>query len=161
MRIRMVALGALASVLLSAPPLALAIDEHMPFEDSELQGRYDRLTEELRCVKCQNQTIGDSNAGIAKDLRLKVREMLIAGRSDPEILEYMVERYGQFVLYRPPFNASTAVLWLAPILLLGAGAVVVAGTVRRRIAVGADLSALEPDDEPRAVGGVDEADGDR
>ncbi|MEO0422168.1 MAG: cytochrome c-type biogenesis protein [Pseudomonadota bacterium] len=152
--------GAVLGLLSLMGSVSWAIDDHTLFEDPELQTRYDRLTEELRCVKCQNQTIGDSNAGIAKDLRLKVREMLLAGRSDEEILEYMVDRYGQFVLYRPPFNASTALLWLAPFLLLGAGAAVVAGTVRRRVAVGDDLMALEPDDEPPVVGGDHEADRD-
>lgn len=152
--------GAIVGLLGVLCSVTWAIDDHTLFEDPQLQARYDRLTEELRCVKCQNQTIGDSNAGIAKDLRLKVREMLLAGRSDEEILEYMVDRYGQFVLYRPPFNASTALLWLAPFLLLGAGAAVVAGTVRRRVAVGDDLMALEPDDEPPAVVGDGEADKD-
>lgn len=120
-------------LLVTMPTLTLAIDEHTPFDDVELQARYDRLTQELRCVKCQNQTIGDSNAGIAKDLRIKVREMLLAGNSDREILDYMVARYGQFVLYRPPFNPSTWLLWLAPFLLLGGGAAVVFVTVRGRL----------------------------
>ncbi len=129
------------------PCVALAIDDHTPFEDPELQARYDRLTEELRCVKCQNQTIGDSNAGIAKDLRVKVREMLLAGRSDEEILDYMVARYGQFVLYRPPFNPSTWLLWLGPFLLLGGGGLVVVNTIRSRAGSDAELVSLDPDED--------------
>ena len=106
-----------------APPLA---------EDPQLEARVMRLAEELRCLVCQNQTIADSNAGLAIDLRNQVREQLRAGRSNEEILAYMVERYGDFVLYRPPVKATTAALWYGPIALLAFGAAVAVSVVRRR-----------------------------
>lgn len=130
-----VTLAAVAAALLAllfGAPTVFAIDDLAPLPSPELQARYDRLTEELRCVKCQNQNIADSNAGIARDLRIKVREMLVAGRSNAEIMDYMVARYGEFVLYRPRFKPSTWLLWLAPFLLLGAGGLVVLNTVRSR-----------------------------
>jgi cytochrome c-type biogenesis protein CcmH len=86
----------------------------------------------LRCLVCQNQTISDSNAPLAVDLRNQIREQITAGRSDDEIREYMVTRYGDFVLYRPPFKANTLLLWLGPPALLGAGFLLMWGVVRRR-----------------------------
>lgn len=77
-----------------------------------------RLAEELRCLVCQNQTIADSNAPLAVDLRNQVREMLAAGRSEREVVVYMVERYGDFVLYRPPVKGTTLLLWIGPVLLM-------------------------------------------
>ncbi len=114
---------------------AFAIDDIPRFEDAALQARYERLTEELRCVKCQNQNIADSNAGIARDLRRQVHEMLAAGQSDEEVLDYMVVRYGEFVLYRPRFKPSTWLLWFAPVLLLLGGGLVVVNIIRTRVAL--------------------------
>ena len=90
------------------------------------------LSEELRCLVCQNQTIADSHAGLAIDLKNQIREQLRAGRSDKEILAYMVERYGDFVLYRPPVKATTAALWYGPFALLAFGTGVAVFVVRRR-----------------------------
>jgi cytochrome c-type biogenesis protein CcmH len=96
--------------------------------------RYRHLISELRCLVCQNQTIADSNAALALDLRNQIRAQIAAGRSDEQIRAYMVERYGDFVLYRPPFKASTVVLWLGPgLLLAGAVAAYVAIVRRRRV----------------------------
>jgi cytochrome c-type biogenesis protein CcmH len=91
------------------------------FTTPELELRYQTLTEELRCLVCQNQNIADSHAELAQDLRRKVYEMLNRGESNSQIIDYMTERYGDFVLYRPPFNTRTLILWLAPVLtvLLG------------------------------------------
>jgi cytochrome c-type biogenesis protein CcmH len=100
--------------------------------DPAVEARLKDLAEELRCLVCQNQTIADSSAPLALDLRNQIRTQIGAGRSDGEIRAYMVERYGDFVLYRPPFKATTAVLWAAPFLLLLAGATTLAMVVRRR-----------------------------
>jgi cytochrome c-type biogenesis protein CcmH len=108
-------------ILLLALP-AMAVIESYEFSEPELEVRYRALSQELRCPKCQNQNIADSNAPISQDLRRLLHQQLEAGSSDREILEFMVARYGEFVRYRPAFNAATAVLWLAPGLLLLGGA---------------------------------------
>lgn len=97
---------------------AFAVIEERSFADPQLDARYQALIEELRCLVCQNQNLADSNASLAKDLRDKTAEMLEAGKSDKEILAYMSDRYGDFVLYKPPFRSDTALLWIGPILLL-------------------------------------------
>lgn len=89
--------------------------------DPQLEKRVMTLAEELRCLVCQNQTIADSNAPLAVDLRDQVREKMKQGASDSEIIDYMVQRYGDFVRYRPPVNAATLMLWFGPIVLLLAG----------------------------------------
>jgi cytochrome c-type biogenesis protein CcmH len=111
---------------------ALAVIETYEFSDPELEDRYQDLSEELRCPKCQNQNIADSNAPISQDLRRLLYEQLEAGASDEEIRSYMVARYGEFVRYRPAFNAATAVLWLAPVGLFLIGLVVGVITLRSR-----------------------------
>jgi len=88
------------------------------FESDEDAARFDRLTHELRCPKCQNQSIADSNAPIAQDLRQRTFELVRDGRSDEEVVAYLKARYGEFITYRPPFNALTAALWVGPFLLL-------------------------------------------
>lgn len=100
-----------------------AVIETYEFSTPALEARYQLLSDELRCPKCQNQNIADSNAPISQDLRRLLHQQLEAGASDEEILEFMVARYGEFVRYRPAFNAATAVLWLAPLILLLAGVV--------------------------------------
>jgi cytochrome c-type biogenesis protein CcmH len=100
-----------------------------------------RLASQLRCLVCQNQSIAESNAELAVDLRNKLREQIAAGKSDAEILEYMTARYGDFVLYRPPFKATTALLWLGPALLAIVGGVVVVRLIAARRQPGAPLSA--------------------
>ncbi|HUQ28626.1 MAG TPA: cytochrome c-type biogenesis protein [Usitatibacter sp.] len=100
--------------------------------DAVTERRLKDLAEELRCLVCQNQTIADSNAPLALDLRNQIRTQISQGRSDDQIRAYMVERYGDFVLYKPPFKASTALLWLAPLLLLMVGAFVFWTVVARR-----------------------------
>ena len=89
------------------------------FADPALAARYEALTRELRCLVCQNQTIADSHATLASDLRREVREQLERGASDDEIIEFMTARYGDYVLYRPPLEATTLLLWAGPFLLLG------------------------------------------
>jgi cytochrome c-type biogenesis protein CcmH len=101
-------------------------------EDPALEKRVQALSSELRCLVCQNQTLADSNAPLAVDLRNQVREQLKAGASEREVRDWMVARYGDFVLYRPPFNAATALLWAGPFVLLIAGIALVLRVVRRR-----------------------------
>ncbi len=108
------------------------VDTGEEFADPALQARYERLTHDLRCLVCQNESIADSNAGLAADLRREVREMLSAGKSDQEILAFMTDRYGDFVLFRPPFVARTWLLWLAPALLLAAGAWIAVRIIRQK-----------------------------
>ena len=91
-------------------------------DDPALERRVSTLAHELRCLVCQNQTLADSNAPLAVDLRGQIREQLKAGRSERDVLDFMVQRYGDFVLYRPPFKASTVALWLGPFALLALGA---------------------------------------
>ena len=104
-------------ILLIQAPFAESIEATI-FETEEQQSRYTQLIEDIRCPVCQGQSIGGSNSGLAKDLREKVREMILDGRSDPEIYSYMVERYGDFVVYKPPVNVKTYFLWFAPIFIL-------------------------------------------
>jgi cytochrome c-type biogenesis protein CcmH len=100
--------------------------------NKELEDRYHKLVTELRCLVCQNQTIADSNADLAKDLRREVRDMLVKGKSDEEIKDFMLARYGDFVLYKPPVKTTTVPLWIGPFVLLAIGLVVVVVMVRRR-----------------------------
>jgi cytochrome c-type biogenesis protein CcmH len=120
-----------AWLLLAAAMQAVAVDVQ-PLPTPELQARFDALTHELRCMQCQNQSIADSPVGLASDLRREVRELLVAGKSDDEIRAHMVERYGNFILFRPPFNANTAWVWLLPFALLITGAIVAVNIVRQR-----------------------------
>ena len=111
---------------------ALAIDTEAAFADPVLQHRYESINRELRCLVCQNQTIADSNATLAQDLRREVREMIAAGKTDDEIRDFMIERYGDFVLYRPRMTAQNFLLWSAPALLLLIAGVVLFRVIRRR-----------------------------
>jgi len=113
---------------------ALAIDTQRAFDDPVLQARYEHITRELRCLVCQNETIADSNATLAQDLRREVRGMIADGKTDDQIREFMIERYGDFVLYRPRLTPMNFLLWAAPVLLLLVGVFAVARVVRRRAA---------------------------
>jgi cytochrome c-type biogenesis protein CcmH len=106
--------------------LAFAIDTAPAFSDPAQQARYERIIHQLRCLQCRSESIADSSVTLAADLRRQVREMMAAGRSDQEIFQHMVDRYGDYVLYKPPLVARTLLLWGAPILLLlGGGAIAV------------------------------------
>ncbi|HET6654812.1 MAG TPA: cytochrome c-type biogenesis protein [Gammaproteobacteria bacterium] len=125
----------LAALLVS--PAAFAIDtNHLP--TPALQARYERLTHEFRCLVCQGEDIAASNAFLAVDLRNQVRDMLLAGKSDKQIVDFMVDRYGEFVLYKPPFQANTLALWLGPFALLLIALVSVVWIVRRRTAMASE-----------------------
>jgi cytochrome c-type biogenesis protein CcmH len=112
----------------------------------QLQARYLALTHEFRCMQCQNESLADSPVELAADLRAEVRDMLLAGKSDREIRAFMVARYGDFILFRPRFNARTAWVWLAPGVLLLVGALVCVRVLRRRAALLAtDTDPVEED----------------
>ena len=130
-----------------APALAQAVRNVQPleFRDRAEEQRFHRLTLELRCVMCQNQSLADSDAPIAHDLRREVFNLMREGRSDAEIKTFLVERYGEFVLYRPQFGGGTLLLWLGPAIVLLAGGAVVAVVVRRRAA--ANRVTSDPVDE--------------
>lgn len=112
-----------------------AVDPAEEFDDPELQARYEKIIDEVRCLKCQNQTIKDSNAFLASDLRREIRRMLEEGMTDEQIFDFLVQRYGEFALYRPRASGKTLVLWLAPAALLLVGGVVLVNIVRRRAAL--------------------------
>ena len=101
-------------------------------DDPVVEKRTMKLSSELRCLVCQNQSLAESHAGLALDLKEQVRSQIRAGRSDAEIRDYMVERYGDFVLYSPPWKSTTALLWLGPFLLLCMGTAILVSYVRRR-----------------------------
>ncbi len=130
-------LGALL-MFLFALPLAVAIDADRAFDDPGLQARYEAIIEEVRCLKCQNQSIKDSNAFLASDLRREIRRMLEEGMTDAQIYDFLVERYGEFALYRPRASGKTLILWAAPALLLLGGGLLIVRIVRRRMAMPID-----------------------
>jgi cytochrome c-type biogenesis protein CcmH len=135
---------ALVAVALAFAGNALAIDTQPAFDDPNLQQRYENITRELRCLVCQNETIADSNATLAGDLRREVREMIAAGKTDEEIRQFMIDRYGDFVLYRPRLTSINFLLWAAPVLLLVGGAIAAVRVVRRRAAE-ADIDTEGPE----------------
>lgn len=123
--------GLVALLLLAAGPV-LAIQPDEVLDDPALEARARTISAEVRCLVCQNQSIDDSNAELARDLRLLVRERLTAGDSDREVLDFLVARYGPFVLLEPPKTESTLILWYGPAVLLGLGAIAVIVTFARR-----------------------------
>lgn len=122
--------GLVVLALLAAPAVAVEPNEILP--DPALEARARAISQDLRCMVCQNQSIDESNAGLARDLRVLVRERLVAGDSNPQVVDYVSKRYGDYVLLRPPFKASTYLLWLAPLIVLALGAVGVALFYRGR-----------------------------
>jgi len=143
------------AVLSLAPPRAFAVQPDEILADQALEGRARALSKELRCMVCQNQSIDDSDAPLARDLRVLVRERLQAGDADQQVIDFLVARYGEFVLLKPRFSAHTALLWLGPagILLLGAfGLVAMARRYRRRSdseQATAERTTLTPAEEAR------------
>jgi cytochrome c-type biogenesis protein CcmH len=118
-------------------------------ENPVAEARLKHLAVELRCLVCQNQTLADSNAPLAEDLRREVREMIAKNMSDQEIIDFLVSRYGDFVLYRPPWKATTTLLWLGPFLLLGSGAAALVLALNRRTKTAVDTTVT--DEERRRV----------
>jgi cytochrome c-type biogenesis protein CcmH len=139
-RTLLVVLGAWLTLAIQA----VAIENVAPFPDPAVQARYEHLVHELRCLVCQNESIADSNALLAADLRREVREMIVAGKSDEEIKDFMVARYGEWILFRPRLLPQAWLLWAAPALLLMIGGVVAARVISAR----ARLYRDDPDEEP-------------
>lgn len=126
--------GFVLAATLAFAGATFAIDTEQPLADPAQQARYEAITRELRCLVCQNETIADSNATLARDLRSEVRDMIAAGKTDDQIREFMLARYGDFVLYRPRLTAVNFLLWAAPVLLLLAGIFAAVRVIRRRAA---------------------------
>lgn len=123
--------------------LSVFAQEPLVFENQQQQDRFDRLTRELRCLVCQNQNLADSDAPLAHDLRREVHAMLLAGQSESEIKQFLVQRYGDFVLYRPPMQNNTYLLWLMPLILLLGGAWVLRSSIKQRTALLAENESQE------------------
>ena len=137
------------ALLSAAPAWAVQPDEVLP--DPMLEARARALSKELRCMVCQNQSIDDSAAPLARDLRVLVRERLVAGDSDEQVLDFLVARYGEFVLLRPRFNGHTALLWLIPpgVLLGGGLALFLIGRSRAKPVTAGPDAELTPDEQAR------------
>jgi cytochrome c-type biogenesis protein CcmH len=128
----------------AADASAAAVDAYGQLRDSTLESRYEHITAQLRCLVCQNESIADSNVELASDLRRQVREMLVAGRSDADIFQFMTDRYGEFVRFSPPLETKTLFIWGAPFVMLLVGAVIIQRVVRQRSG--------QPLDDPPAAG---------
>jgi cytochrome c-type biogenesis protein CcmH len=140
----------LVLALLLLPPDLRAIQPDEVLDDPALEARARAITRELRCVVCQSESIDESGADIARDLRLLVRERVVAGDSDAEVLDFVVDRYGEFVLFRPPFTAANAALWLSgPVFLLLGGGLAVAFIRRRARAPAPSRPPLTPEERAR------------
>ncbi|MBE7636292.1 cytochrome c-type biogenesis protein CcmH [Sneathiella sp. P13V-1] len=123
-------LGVMAGLALSAPAFAIFVEERLPNAADEARAR--EIAEDIRCLVCQNQSIMDSNAGLAKDLRAIVREQVAAGKSDDEVREFLVVRYGDWVLLNPPLKTRTLILWASPFVLLVVGGFFMFRFLRRK-----------------------------
>lgn len=146
-------------LLVFTASFAHAVIETYEFSSRQLELRYHQLSAELRCPKCQNQNIADSNAPIAKDLRKLLHQQLEAGASNKEITQFMVSRYGEFVLYRPQFSGATMLLWLAPVLLFLCALAVAFVLLRRRDQTPSGPEALSEADHERLRGLLDDGEG--
>jgi cytochrome c-type biogenesis protein CcmH len=136
-------LGVCALLLLASS--AWAIDAGRKFDDPEKQAMYDKIINEVRCLKCQNQTIKDSNAFLAADLRREIRRLLDEGKTENEVYDFLVARYGEFALYRPRFSGKTLILWIAPFILLALGGLTLTRVIRRRMALPIGDESIEED----------------
>jgi cytochrome c-type biogenesis protein CcmH len=125
-------LATLVGVGAVAQPAAPALDGHGQLVNPELQKRFERITKELRCLVCQNESIADSNVELAADLRKQVREMLVAGKDDDAIFAFMTDRYGEFVRFAPPLSPKTALIWGAPFFMLLFGGAIIFRIARQR-----------------------------
>jgi len=145
---RWLPVAALLAILSAGPVGAVLPDEIL--DDPALEARARTISQDLRCLVCQNQSIDDSNADLARDLRVLVRERLLAGDTDEEVVAYVVARYGDYVLLTPPFKPLTYLLWLGPVIVVGVGAGVAIGYLRRqRRRAGDEVAPLTPEEEER------------
>ncbi len=140
MALTLVLAGVMGSLAFAAEQ---AVDANGQLVDRGLQTRFERITQELRCLVCQNESIADSNADLAVDLRRQVREMLVGGKSDDAIFDFMTDRYGEFVRFNPPLEPKTLLIWGAPFIMLLLGGAIIYRVVRQR-------ARMPLDDEPAA-----------
>jgi cytochrome c-type biogenesis protein CcmH len=147
----------LLCLILSTVGPALAVQPDEILKDQALEARARALSRELRCMVCQNQSIDDSEAPLARDLRVLVRERLTAGDSDSQVIDFLVARYGEFVLLKPRFAWHNLVLWLTPVAALIAGAIAMFGAIRRRRTVPLAAAPLSPDEERRLAEVIERA----
>ncbi len=152
------ALKILALATLLASSCALAVEPSEKLADPAMEARARAIASELRCLVCQNQSIDDSDAPLAKDLRMLLRERLKMGASDKEARDYIVARYGDFVLLRPPFKPETVLLWGAPLIALAGGALALRSAYRRRRVATAPAALSEAERAKLRALGVDERD---
>ena len=123
--------SAILIVFVLATGTTVLADDDLSFSQTPYESRYYRLINELRCLVCQNQALADSNAELARDLRLKTHQLIESGESDESIVRFMVDRYGDFILYRPPLRMRTILLWIGPALMLALGLIIFVRTTRR------------------------------
>jgi cytochrome c-type biogenesis protein CcmH len=142
----------LALLLCAVLGLAEAKDAPPVAADPALEARMQKIAVELRCLVCQNQTIADSPAGLSDDLRREIREQLQRGASDEQVVQYMTDRYGDFIRYRPPVKGSTVALWVGPLVLLVLGVAVLVIVLRRRARLAPDRFDPDDDDDEAAEG---------
>lgn len=143
----------LAALLMAGPALAVLPDEVL--KDAALELRARAISATLRCLVCQNESIDDSNADLAREIRLIVRERLVAGDTDEQVVQYLVDRYGEFVLLRPVFAPHTLILWTAAPIVLMIGGIAIVIAARRKRAGAAPAEASLTDDEQRALDELD------
>jgi cytochrome c-type biogenesis protein CcmH len=136
-------------VLLGVIMNVQAADVLLEFDDPRQEQRYEDLLKEIRCLVCQNQSLADSNASLAEDLRLEVHEQIVSGKSNEEVIDFLVSRYGEFVLYRPLFNYRTLLLWLGPLVLFICAAVFVFRMVKSRKKSNLPEQVINPSDRER------------
>ena len=139
-----------AYLFFSASVIAVEIDVEQAMEDPVYEERFKNLAAELRCVKCQNQSLVDSPAGIADDLRMQVHEQLHSGKSDDEIVSYLVDRYGEFIRYRPEISGQNLLLWIGPLLLLVIGVATLYFNIKARKKKTVEEPELSSEDHKRA-----------
>ncbi len=158
MMMKKVTAAAVFALLLAGPAQAVQPDEVL--DDPVLESRAREISKELRCLVCQNQSIDDSDAELAKDLRVLVRERLVEGDSDEDVLNFVTDRYGDYVLLRPPVNAGTALLWGGPFMIVLVAGVTLAVWMRRRqrFGPGASGQALSAEEQARLEKLIDQDD---
>ncbi len=154
MRTLLLALSLLLASLLAGGQTAHAVEPDEILADPVLESRARRLSAELRCMVCQNQSIDDSNAPLARDLRVLVRERLKAGATDAEVRAFLVARYGEFVLLKPPLSTGTVLLWLTPLLVLTGIGGLVAARLRRGVSPASATGQQLTEDERRRVDAI-------
>jgi cytochrome c-type biogenesis protein CcmH len=142
----------IGTILLACLVLSASAGEAAPWGEAD-EARFNAVVSELRCLVCQNESLAASNAGLAHDLRREIRNMIRAGRSDVEIMDFMVGRYGDFVRYRPPLKGSTLLLWFGPALLLAVGCGALFVRLRRRVPAEPPLSEAERREAERLLRG--------